>query len=200
MNIICDTILNLYIEDCKEIKCDFILFSDDNNIFAKGKAIIKKGDNDIIIYGDMNDINLNSQTNNIKIINISDIPTDYKCILMNLPKENRRDEVLGDIQIKFPRVKISPSLSLSMYPDKCSFKGEIQPLYTYKKGDVMTIFIEDYTEITTYNLLDNYKDNWEVQFKVPSVDIWCDYNMKTSSLKSIIALHQMNVKWRYKIV
>jgi len=39
-----------------------------------------------------------------------------------------------------------------------------------------------------------------VQFKVPPVDIWCDYNMKTSSLKSIIALHQMNVKWRYKIV
>ena len=63
----------------------------------------------------------------------------------------------------------------------------------------MTIFIDDYTEITTYELLDNYKDKWEVQFKVPPVDIWCDYNMKTSSLKSIIALHQMNVKWRYKI-
>lgn len=201
MNIICDTILKLYTEGCKEIKCDFILFNNDNNIFAKGKAIIKKGDNDIVIYGNMNDINLNSQTdNNVKIINISDIPANYKCVLMNFPRENRKNEALGDIQIEFPRVRILPSFSLLMYPDDCHFKGEIQLLYTHGKGDVMTIFIDDYTEITTYELLDNYKDKWEVQFKVPPVDIWCDYNMKTSSLKSIIALHQMNAKWRYKIV
>ncbi len=42
----------------------------------------------------------------------------------------------------------------------------------------MTINIENYTEITTIELLNDYKDNMQLQFKIPPVNIWCDYDMK----------------------
>lgn len=80
-------------------------------------------------------------------------------------------------------------------PGECFESGKFIPI-------VKMNFISDenYIEITTYELIDNYKDNWAVQFKIPPVDLWCDYDMKVSSLKSLIAFHQMNAEWRYRIV
>jgi len=82
----------------------------------------------------------------------------------------------------------------SCIPGECSENGKF--ISIVKKHSIID---ENYIEISTYNLLDNYKDNWEVQFKIPPVDLWVDCNMKTSSLISTIAFHQMNAKWRYKI-
>lgn len=205
---ICQTILNLYIKGCNEIECDFILEDGDKGISVQGKAIVKKYlypnsqvfiDNDIKIYGNLKDINFNSNPSNVIVFNTNDITTDYKCTLLNFPKENRREEVLGNIQITFPRVRVSPNFEIIIDSDISIFKGEIQPLYTYEKGEVMIINIEEYTEITTIELFNNYKDNWEVQFKLPTVDLWLDYDMKTSSLISMIVFHQLGAVWRYKV-
>lgn len=141
MREICETILGLYEDNCNEIECDFILNNLNENILAKGKASIKRYSyNDHIkIYGSIKDVDAKLGVR--KTINVSNIPLYYECTLLNLPDENRREDILGNIEIKFPKVRVLSDFTIEV--NNNMYKAEIQPLYTYDKGEVMTINLNE---------------------------------------------------------
>jgi len=56
----------------------------------------------------------------------------------------------------------------------------------------------DYTIISINKLCLSFKDNWKIQYKLPTVDIWLDYDIYESTLVSFLALCGLNAEWRYK--
>jgi hypothetical protein len=75
----------------------------------------------------------------------------------------------------------------------------INPITSIEYKTMDKLFEKQWINISIGELCDKYKDNWEIQYKLPDVDLWLEYNMITSSLKSLIALNQMNAEWRYRI-
>ena len=59
------------------------------------------------------------------------------------------------------------------------------------------LFKPQWIDISFKEMCEDYKDSWQVQYKLFNNDSWIDYDMVNSSLKSLIALNQMNAKWRY---
>ena len=56
----------------------------------------------------------------------------------------------------------------------------------------------DWTDISFSNLCLQCKDNWNVQYKFPNVDIWLDYDIHKSTFVSFLAFCQLGTEWRYK--
>jgi len=133
-----NTILNmLYLPNQIEIECDFVLTNEDT-IF-KGKSKIMRGEEYIEIKGSLIDY-ITSVTKNSNVIYMSDIPSEYECNLSNLPKKNMKKDIIDmDINIKFPRVKISPNIDITMSYDTSNLIGNIHPLYDYKSRDIMIL-------------------------------------------------------------
>ena len=138
MREICGTraILSLYEDHCKEIECDYIM-SNEQHTF-KGRAIIKSENYNIQIHGSIKDIVLNGETE--KIIKVSDTPSCYECRLINLPQENRRNNFVEYIEIKFPNVRILSHFTLNASYEHSDFIGDIQPLFG-ESDKVVTINI-----------------------------------------------------------
>lgn len=80
--------------------------------------------------------------------------------------------------------------------NKCSMFHTIAPSqYKYKNT-----INNDWINISFYSLCKDYKNDWLVQYCLPTNDLWLDYEMNDNSISSFIALYQLNVYWRYKII
>ncbi len=56
----------------------------------------------------------------------------------------------------------------------------------------------EWNNISFTDLCLRCKDNWNIQYKLPNVDIWLDYDIHKVSFVSFIVFCQMGVKWRYR--
>ena len=61
------------------------------------------------------------------------------------------------------------------------------------------IYGMEWNDISFINLCHYCKDNWIVQYKMPNVDIWLNYDIHKSTFISFIVFCQMEAEWRYRL-